>query len=232
MNTTKTLLFNVLRINEGFNPDDVLRSLYLHYTYALAPQKYTHLKYQGNPDLALLKSNVRVDLTKINEVQCDLMPTIQWTCYTPNLTVQKIVSQLKISSRKIHKDWNYETTFTGSIPVYLSGELYLEFNDTFENIDSFYVHNTWNFNAKDEDLQVYGYPNVKTQTYSGHDLPIWVNEPDSERYIYGVQGSEAINHISTLECSYQFPDGSSCSIKKFEFTDDVLQMVRFDFHIR
>ena len=63
-------------------------------------------------------------------------------------------------------------------------------------------------------------------------LPIWVNEPDFDRYIYGIQGSDAADYLSTLECKYEFPKGSSCSINKFEFTDETLQMIRFDFHIR
>jgi len=196
------------------------------------PGKFTYILYQGNPVLALLPKTILADLSKVNEVQCDVMSTIQWTCSTPNLTVQKITSAVNINSRTFQQDWNYETTFTGSIPVNVIGELRLEFNPTFDTIKSFYVHNTWNFNAKDEELNKYGYPSVKTQTYSGHDLPIWVNEPDFDRYIYGVQGSKAIDYITTLECKYEFPNGSSCSIDKFEFTDETLQMIRFDFHIR
>ncbi len=211
---------------------DNLPGYYYKYRNWSAPDSYVDLKYQGHPDLALLPNVALVDLIKTNEVQCDVMSTIQWTCSTPNLTVQRITSDVNITIRKYFKDWDYETTFTGSIPVNVIGELRLEFNDTFDTIKYFHVQNTWNFNAKDEDLNKYGYPSVKTQAYSGHDLPIWVNEPDFDRYIYGVQGSKAADHLSTLECKYEFPNGSSCSINKFEFTDETLQMIRFDFHIR
>jgi len=211
---------------------DFMPLLARSYSNPTAPDNSVKIMYQGNPYLALLQKRVLVDLTKVNEIQCDVMSTIDWTCNTPNLTVQKITSAFSVTHRTCIEDWEYQTTFTGSIPVNIKGELYLKFNETFEKIDSFYVHNTWNYDAKDEELNKYGYPSVKTQTYSGHDLPIWVNEPDFERYIYGVQGSKAADHLSTLECKYEFPNGSSCSINKFEFTDETLQMIRFDFHIR
>lgn len=197
-----------------------------------APDFSVDLLYNGFADLALLPNKILVDLSKMTEVQSDVMSTIQWTCSSPNLTVQKITSAFGVTSRTCTEEWEYQTTFTGSIPGNIKGELYLEFNETFEKIDSFYVHNTWFFNATDEELNKYGYPTVKTQTYTGNDLPIWVNEPDLDRYIYGVQGSKAADHLSTLECKYEFPNGSSCSINKFEFTDETLQMIRFDFHIR
>lgn len=203
-----------------------------NYEDETSPLDYVHLAYAGNLELALLKKKIQINLTKVNEVQCDVMSTNQWTCNTPNLTFQKISSTVNINAWTFMREWQYTTTFTGSIPVDSKGKLFLRFNDAFTEIDSFYVHNSWNYQADDEDLQKYGYPNIKTQTCIGHDLPIWVNEPDFDRYIYGIQGSDAADYLSTLECKYEFPDGSSCAIDKYEFTDETLQMIRFDFHIR
>ncbi|MBE0652239.1 MAG: hypothetical protein IH594_00480, partial [Bacteroidales bacterium] len=194
-----------------------------------SPFGYLEILYSGYPGLALLPNVILVDLTKANEVQCDIMSTLQWSCPTPNLTFQNIRAPISINSRNYLKEWTYETVFTGGVPVTVSGKIYLGFDTSFSKIDSFFVRCTWHFKGEDKDLEQFGYPALKTQTCSGHNLPIWVNEPDFNRYVYGVQGSMANDYIGNLECIYEYPNGSVCSINKYEFTDETMQMIRFDF---
>ena len=229
-------LITELSDNSRFVPFNVSSWYQSHgeikYPNVAAPEDYVHLLFEGNPELALLPTKAQVDLTKVNEVKCDLMATINWSCDNQSVTIQKISSPVLIRSEIYTREWNYATTFTGSIPGTIVGNLYLRFDDSFTMIDSFYVYNQWLFDADDEELIQNGYPRTKTQSYSGHDLPLWVNQPDLDRYIYGVQGSDASDYLSTLDCEYEFPDGSSCKIEEFEFTDETLQMIRLDFYIR
>ena len=193
-----------------------------------------YIKYLGYPDLALIESKIEIDLSQVNEVSCDVYPTIDWSCgdSRPNLTVHNIRQPVSISGYDFEIEWNEMRTFTGSVDVQDIGKLTLKFDSTFTKIESFYATNTYHYQADSAKLAQYGYPNTKVQTYSGHDLPIWVNEPTQSRYIYGVSGSDAADYLDKLECAYSFPDGSECSIYTYEFTDEVLQMIRFDFHIK
>jgi len=193
-----------------------------------------YIKYLGDPDLALIESKVEVNLSQINEVSCDIYPIIDWSCgdSRTNLTIHKIRQPVNISGYNFEIEWNEMRTFTGSVDVQDIGKLTLKFDSTFTKIQSFYATNTYHFQADSAKLAQYGYPNTKVQTYSGHDLPIWVNEPTQSRYIYGLSGSDAADYLDLLECAYSFPDGSDCSIYTYEFTDEVLQMIRLDFHIK
>jgi hypothetical protein len=128
-------------------------------------------------------------------------------------------------------EWDTATTYTGSIPGRVKGELFIRFNPYITEIDSFYVYCRWSFDADDAELIQNGYPYTKYQMCSGHDLPLWVDEPSQNRYIYGLQGSGAGDHIYFLNCEYFFPEDIDCAIDKFEFTDATLQMIRFDFYI-
>jgi len=193
-----------------------------------------YIKYWGYPDLALIKSKVKVDLSQITEVSCDVIPTIEWNCgeLHPYLSIHKIRQPVKITAYQLDLEWEETRTFTGSVDVQDIGELRIKFDSTFTRIESYYASNTYNYMADSAKLAQYGYPNTKIQTYSGGNLPIWVNEPSQSRYIYGVSGSDASSYLDILECEYHFPDGSGCSIDDYEFTDDVMQMIRFDFHIK
>lgn len=217
-----------MTVTDWFNDSRVKKS----YSCNKAPGNAVKIMYYGHPDAALLRKKIQVDLTKINEVQCDLMADIEWNCAKSNLTVQPIFTPVELTTRSYSNNWDMIVTYTGSILVNEKWELNLCFNEACTEIESFYIKKSWNYMADDEELQKYGYPITKTQIFSGHDLPLWVNEPEFDRFIYGVQGSDAINYLSTLSCECEFPDGTSCSIDKYQFTDDVLQMIRFDFHIR
>jgi hypothetical protein len=200
-----------------------------YYEWTNSPTGNVSIQYSGYPELALMPRKILVDLTVINEVQCDIMSTIDWTCSIPNLSFQNIRSDLSVKSFSPGNEWNYETRFTGGIKVDVSGEIKFSFDQTFTIIENFDISCTWSFKGDDEELDKYGYPRVKKQVCTGHDIPIWIHEPDFLRHIYGIQGSTAKDHLDKLECRYEFPNGSVCSIKEFDFTDETMQMIRFDF---
>jgi hypothetical protein len=197
-----------------------------------APYGTVALLYNGNSNLALYHDRVEIDLTSMNEVWIDLMVDIDWTCDRTNLMLHRLVRPVSITSRVYEQEWQYWRVFTGSIDVYDSGRLYLQFNRAFTRIDTFFVTNTWYFDAEEEELNQYGYPELKTQIFTGGHVPIWVTNPDIGPHIYGVPGSDAADHVSDVTCDFSFPDGSSCSINSYTFTDEPLQMIRFNFHTK
>ncbi len=203
------------------------------YAHAGAPGGWVSVMYLGRTDLALFHDRVEVDLSRVNEVWIDLMADIDWACDTErmNLSVHKVTRPVDIVSRVYEADWEEWRVFTGGIDVKDTGRLYVRFNRAFTMIDTFFVANTWYFDADDEDLDEHGYPRLKTESFGGGRLPIWVNQPDFNLYIYGVQGSAAAAHVSHADCEYSYPDGSSCRMVSYDFTDEPLQMIRFDFHI-
>jgi hypothetical protein len=150
----------------------------------------------------------------------------------PNLAIHKIRRPVTIDKYEFELEWDEMRTFTGSVDVQDIGELKVKFDSSFTKINSFYAINTYHYQADSAKLAQYGYPESKTQIYSGHDLPIWVNDPAQSRYIYGLAGSNASLYIDDLQCDFYFPDGTVCSIYEYEFIDEVIDIIRFDFHIK